>query len=130
MFRVVRVQLAVALLVALAAAAFGGRYAALSALAAGLACALPNGLFALNLALLGRWRPGPGNSTGTTESPSALPILAGEVFKLVLTISLLALLAWGYRQVVWPALIVSVGAVLLVQPIALAWPPSGRRARQ
>jgi len=33
----------------------------------------------------------------------------------------LALIVWGYKDVIWLALIVAVGAVLLVQPLALAW---------
>jgi predicted PurR-regulated permease PerM len=40
---------------------------------------------------------------------------------LLLTAALLALVVWIYKDVVWPALIAAVCAVMLVQPFALAW---------
>lgn len=113
MFHVVLVQFVTALVVASAAGAIAGRAAAWTALLAALACTLPNALFALHLALSERLRP-------RQSRASALPILLGEFCKVVLTIGLLALLVKGYRSVVWPALIVAVGAVLLIQPFALA----------
>ena len=128
MFRVVLVQVLATLLVAAIAAMVSGGRAALSALFGGLACAVPNGMFALNLALLGRFRGTSGDREGAVASASALAILIGELCKVALTIGLLALLVWGYKEVLWLALIISVGAVLLVQPLALAW-PTNRQAR-
>ncbi len=125
MFRVVLAQVLASVAVAIAAAAIAGSHAAATSLLGGLACALPNAFFALNLALLGQWRGSQGGRNGSAAAV-ALPILIGEFCKLALTIGLLALLVWVYRDVVWPALIVSVGAVLLVQPFALAWRHDGR----
>ena len=95
----------------------GGQRAAWSALLGGLACALPNGLFALNLAWLQSPRSnrsGPGRAAGY-----AAALLVGEFFKVVLTIGLLVLIARTVRNVVWPALIISIVAVLLMQGAAL-----------
>jgi len=121
MFRIVLVQFAAGLVVSAVAGVVGGVPAAWTALLATLACIVPNGLFALNLALLARRRQTHG-STPQAAAPSALPLLVGEFCKLFLTVGFLCLLVWGYRDVVWLALITTVGAVLLVQPLALAWP--------
>jgi len=128
MFRVVLVQVLATLFVAAIAATISGGRAALTALFGGLACAIPNGMFALNLALLGHLRKSSGEREGSATTASALAILVGELCKVALTIGLLALLVWGYKEVLWLALIISVGAVLLVQPLALAW-PSSRQSR-
>jgi ATP synthase protein I len=120
MFRVVAVQFLTSLLVAAGAWVIGGHRAAVSSLLGGLACALPNGLFALNLAWVGRLPAsravdgGPGPATAQT-----LALLVGEFIKVVLTIGLLVLIARTIEDVVWPALIVAVIAVLLIQPAAL-----------
>jgi ATP synthase protein I len=123
MIHVVLVQFAAGLVVCAVAGAVGGTPAAITALLAAMACVIPNGLFALNLALLTRRREARAGGPGVAAaSPSALPLLLGELCKLLLIMGLLSLLVWGYREVVWLALIVTVGAVLLVQPLALAWP--------
>jgi len=127
MFHVVLVQFAAGLVVCAVAGVAGGLPAALTALLGTLACAVPNGLFALNLTLLAQKRR-PGNPAAAAV-PSALPLLVGEFCKLLLTVGLLALLVWGYRDVVWLALIPAVCAVLLVQPLALAWPRHRGRYR-
>ena len=122
MFRVVAAQFVASMVVAAGAWMIGGGRAAVSSLLGGVACALPNGLLALNLARLGRLphartvsnRPG-----GATAY--ALALLAGEFVKVVSTIGLLALIAWTYKDVVWLALIVAVIAVLLMQAAMLAW---------
>jgi len=122
MFRVVLLQFITSLLVAAVAGAVAGLHVALSALLGGLACSLPNGLFALNLALLGRLRQSQAGREGLARvSPGALGLLIGEFCKVLLMVGLLALIVRSYKDVVWPALIVGVGAVLLVQPVALAW---------
>jgi ATP synthase protein I len=123
MFRIVRVQAITALLVAIAAGLAAGTHAAVTALLGGLAVTVPNGLFALKLAHLARRR-----ECGAEEArrhPGAVPagaasLLAGELVKVALIAGLLGLLAWADRDAVWPALTLSVCAVLLVQPFALA----------
>jgi ATP synthase protein I len=122
MFQVVLVQFLVGLAVSVVAGLVGGAPAAWTALLGALGCIVPNGLFALNLALLAQRRQLRGSTPAAAAVASALPLLVGEFCKLLLTVGLLALLVWGYRDVVWLALTASVVAVLLVQPIALAWP--------
>jgi ATP synthase protein I len=120
MLRVVAVQFLTSLLVAAGAWMVGGLRAAVSSLLGGLACTLPNGLFALNLAWLGRLPQSRAADGGSRRAKSyALALLIGEFVKVVLTIGLLVLIASVYRNVVWPALIVAVIAVLLIQPAAL-----------
>jgi len=122
MFRIVLVQFIASLIVAAAAWAIAGSHAALSALLGALACLLPNGLFALNLALLGLLQRPHGARAGSTgASAGVFMVLIGEVCKVVLMVGSLALVVWSYKNVVWPALIGGVSAVLLVQPFALAW---------
>lgn len=121
MFRVVLAQFITSLVVAALAGAVAGEHAALTALLGALACSLPNGLFALNLALLGLMRQSHSGQERSARVPGAMAILIGEFCKLLLTVGLLALIVWGYKDVVWPALIVAIGAVLLIQPITLAW---------
>ena len=120
MMHVVLVQFAAGLVVCAVAGVAGGLSAAVTALLGTLACTVPNGLFALNLALLSQARRS-AHPAGAA-APSALPLLMGELGKLLLTVGLLALLVWAYKNVVWLALIATVCAVLLVQPLALAWP--------
>jgi ATP synthase protein I len=122
MFRVVAAQFVTSIVVAAGAWLVGGSRAALSSLLGGAACAIPNGLFALNLARLGRLSQARTVSQGRGSTTAyALVLLTGEFVKVVLTIGLLALIAWMYKDVVWLALIVAVIAVLLMQAAALAW---------
>jgi ATP synthase protein I len=122
MFRVVAAQLVASLVVAGGAWLIGGHRAAVSSLLGGAACALPNGLFALNLAWLGH-QPQSRTVSGRSGSATAhaVALLVGEFVKVVLTIGLLALIAWTYKDVVWLALIVAVIAVLWMQAVMLAW---------
>jgi len=121
MLRVVAAQFLTSLVVAAVAWAIGGHRAAVSALLGGLACAVPNGLFALNLAWLGV-RSGSRAVQGGSGSATAhaLALLVGEFIKVALTIGLLVLIARTYRDVVWSALIVAVSAVVLMQAAAFA----------
>jgi ATP synthase protein I len=122
MFRVVAAQLLTSLFVAAGAWVIAGHRAAISSLLGGVACALPNGLFALNLARLshGSKLRSADDGAGSTNS-FALALLVGEFIKVVLTIGLLVLIARTVEDVVWPALIVSVAVVLLMQAAALVW---------
>ncbi len=95
MLRLILIQLATTLLTALIAALIGGSHAGLSALLGGLCCVVPNGLFALRL-YMGALRPG-------TLSP--MTFFFGEFTKIALTVGLLALVVWWYRDLNWLALI-------------------------
>lgn len=120
MLRVVAAQILTSLLVAAGAWLIGGYRAAVSSLLGGLACALPNGLFALNLAWLGHMRRARAVDDGSGRGGAgAVALLVGEFLKVVLTIGLLVLIARTVRDVVWSALIVAVSAVLLMQGAAL-----------
>jgi ATP synthase protein I len=111
MFRLVLLQGVAAVLVALVAWALGGQAAALSALAGGVACVLPNGLFALRLAAAAR-RP---------QGPSVATFFVGEFLKVASTVALLALVVWAYRDLVWLAMIAAVIVTLKSYFIALIW---------
>jgi ATP synthase protein I len=120
MFRVVAAQFLTSLLVAAGAWLIGGHRAAVSSLLGGLACALPNGLFALNLAWLGHPPQSRAVDGGSGRARTyAVALLVGEFIKVVLTIGLLALIVRTVRGLVWSALIVAVIAVLLMQAAAL-----------
>jgi ATP synthase protein I len=119
MFRVVAAQFVTSLVVSAGAWMIGGQSAAVSSLLGGLACALPNGLFALNLAQVGLMARARGPASGGTAV--AVALLAGEFLKVVLTVALLVLIAWAYKDVVWLAVIVAIIAVLMMQAAALVW---------
>lgn len=111
MFRLILLQGIAALLVALIAWAVGGEAAALSALAGGLACVVPNGLFALRLAAAAR-RP---------QGTSVATFFVGEFLKVASTVALLALVVWAYRDLVWLAMIAAVIVTLKSYLIAVIW---------
>jgi ATP synthase protein I len=120
MLRVVAAHILTSLLVAAGAWLIGGHRAAVSSLLGGLACALPNGLFALNLAWLGYAPQSRAFDGGSGRAKTyAVALLVGEFIKVVLTIGLLALIVRTVRGLVWSALIVAVIAVLLMQAAAL-----------
>lgn len=111
MFRIVGLQILATAIVALAAWPLGGSAAAISASLGGAACFVPNGMFALRLALANR-RP---------QGASAATFFVGEFVKVGSTVGLLALIAWVYKDVVWLALIVAVIAALKSYLIAFLW---------
>ncbi|HEX4597019.1 MAG TPA: ATP synthase subunit I [Burkholderiaceae bacterium] len=122
-FRVVAAQFLTSMVVSAGAWIIGGHRAAVSSLLGGLACTLPNGLFALHLAWLGRVPRSRAVDGGSGRATAyLLALLAGEFLKVVLTIGLLVLIARTVRDVVWLALIVGVSAVLLMQAAALIRP--------
>ncbi|HEU0204798.1 MAG TPA: ATP synthase subunit I [Burkholderiaceae bacterium] len=98
MFRIVGLQVLATLVVALIAWPVAGKAAAISALLGGAACFVPNGLFALRLALAAR-RP---------QGASIATFFVGEFVKLGTTIGALVLIVWAYPDLVWPALIIAV----------------------
>ncbi len=89
-------------LVAALAALVGGASAALSALAGGLACVVPNALFALRLHWESR-RPGGATMQG---------FFVGEFAKLAATVLILFVVARVYHELDWPAFVVGFIAVL------------------
>ena len=109
MFRVVFLQSLATVVVSLVAGLLAGSHAAISALLGGAACVIPNGLFALKLTAAAR-RP---------QGSSPAVFLAGEFVKIVATLGLLALVVAIYKDLVWPALIVSIIVVLKSYLLAL-----------
>lgn len=95
MQRLILTQLATTLVTALIAALLGGWHAGASALLGGLCCVVPNGLFALRLHI-GALKPG-------TLSP--MTFFFGEFTKIAMTVGLLGLVVWWYRDLNWLALI-------------------------
>ena len=91
-------QLLVTLVVAGLAAIWGGIDAALSAALGGVACVVPNALFALRLQIETR-RPGGATVHG---------FFVGEFVKVAATVALLVLIAQNYRGLNWLALIIGV----------------------
>lgn len=109
MFRIVGFQVIATVVVAVFAWFIAGTGAAVSALLGGAACFVPNGLFALRLAVAAR-RPG-GADVAT--------FFVGEFLKIGSTIAVVALVAWVWRDVVWLAMIVAIIAALKSYLIAL-----------
>ena len=95
MLRVVLLQFAATLVVALIAGVMGGTSAALSAVLGGLCCVVPNALFAMRL-FAAASKPG-----GTNP----LTFFIGEFVKIALTVALLGATAWLYRDLNWLAMI-------------------------
>lgn len=102
MANAVLLQATMTVVVAGFAALFGGATAALSALAGGLACMIPNALFALRLYWEGK-RPGGATMQG---------FFVGEFAKLAATVLILVVVARVYHGLNWPAFIVGFIAVL------------------
>ncbi|MEG1832433.1 MAG: ATP synthase subunit I [Burkholderiaceae bacterium] len=109
MARIVFFQFLTTLVVAIAAWLISGVPAAISALLGGAACLLPNGLFALRLALASRQLGG----------TNPMTFLVGEFVKLVVTVLLMALIATTYKDLNWLAMLVSIIAVLNSYVLAL-----------
>ena len=95
MLRLILIQLATTLTVAAIAGLAGGPHALASALLGGLCCVVPNGFFALRLYIAAK-KPG-------TLSP--MTFFFGEFTKIAMTVALLALVVWWYRDLNWLALI-------------------------
>jgi ATP synthase protein I len=108
-FRVVGLQVVASGVVALLTWLVAGEAAGVSALLGGAACFVPNGLFALRLAMSARRPGGAGMST----------FFVGEFLKIGSTIALIALIAWVWKDVVWLAMIVAIIAALKSYMLAL-----------
>lgn len=102
MARIVLLQMATALIVALIAGGIAGPASAISALCGGLSCALPNALFALRLFVSAR-KPGGANP---------INLFMGEFIKIALTIGMMGMTIWLYRDLHWLAFLIGTIAVL------------------
>ncbi len=102
MAKAVGLQALVTFVVACVAAMIGGQTSGVSAALGGIACLVPNALFALRLHIEVR-RPG-GVATHT--------VLIGEFVKVAATIALLVLITRNVRGLDWLAMIIGVIAAL------------------
>lgn len=104
-------QAVMTLVIAGVAALVAGWPASFSALLGGLACVLPNALFAWRLWWESR-RPGGATVQG---------FFVGEFVKLAATVAILFVAARLYRGVVWPALIIGFVAGLKSYLLMFLW---------
>jgi ATP synthase protein I len=95
MLHLVLLQLATTVIASVIAGLIGGMPALLSTLLGGLCCVVPNGLFALRLFANAK-RAGGANP---------MSFFIGEFIKIALTVTLLGVVAWLYRDLNWLALI-------------------------
>ena len=109
MFRVIFLQLAVTLVSALLAGLFFGGHGALSAALGGLACVVPNGLFALRLY----------RAQSRSGASFAVSFFLGEFIKIVATVGLLGFIGMIYADLHWPSMLI--GLVLALQAVFLAF---------
>jgi F-type H+-transporting ATPase subunit a len=96
MFKMVLLQFGATLVATAISAVFFGVVGAISAALAGLACVVPNGLFAIRLAAVAR----------RTGSPPPSAFLVGELVKLMAIVGLLALVYALYEDLHWGGLFV------------------------
>ncbi len=101
MARIILLQFAAAVIVALVASLVSGLPAGLSALLGGLCCAIPNAFFALRLLSSAR-KPG----------GSPMNFFVGEFIKIALTIALLSAVVMFYPGLNWLAFIAAFIVVL------------------
>ena len=95
MLRLVLLQVATTAIASIIAGLIGGMHALLSALLGGLCCVVPNGVFALRLFAAAQ-KPGGANP---------MSFFIGELIKIALTIALLGVVVWLYRDLNWLALL-------------------------
>ncbi len=95
MLRIVSLQLMATVVAGACAALLGGWPAMFSAVLGGLCCVVPNGLFALRLFA----------NAQRLSAADPMTFFIGEFIKIALTITLLGLIAWLYRDLNWLALI-------------------------
>ena len=95
MLRVVLLQFATTVVVGVIAGLLGGPHALLSALLGGLCCVVPNGFFALRLFA----------NAQKAGAANPMAFFIGEFIKIALTVALLGVVGWLYRDLNWLALI-------------------------
>ncbi len=96
MRQIILLQFATTAIAGMIAGFIGGVPALLSALLGGLSCVVPNALFALRLFANAQ--------KGNGANP--MTFFIGEFIKIALTVTLLGVTAWLYRDLNWLALIV------------------------
>jgi ATP synthase protein I len=95
MLRLVLLQLATTVAAGVIAGLLGGMHAMFSTLLGGLCCVVPNALFALRLYA----------NAQKGEGANPMAFFFGEFIKIALTVTLLSVVAWLYRDLNWLALI-------------------------
>ena len=95
MLHVVVLQLMATAVTSVVAGLLGGVPALISAMFGGLCCVVPNGLFALRLFA----------SAKNSEFINPMTFFIGEFIKIALTVTLLGVAVWLYRDLNWLALI-------------------------
>ena len=109
MFRAILLQAITILVSALIAELMAGTRGAISATLGGVACTLPNFLFALRLKSVAS-RPG-------ASYPANF--FLGEFVKIALTIALLVIVVKTYADLHWPSLLIGMGLALQAGFLAL-----------
>ncbi|MFA7605579.1 MAG: ATP synthase subunit I [Rhodocyclaceae bacterium] len=94
MYKMVLLQLGATLVATVLAAVFFGVKGAVSAGLAGLACVIPNALFALRLSM----------ASQRTGVPPASAFFVGEIVKVAAIVGLLVLIKVQYEDLHWGAL--------------------------
>lgn len=95
MLRIVSLQLIATVVAGVIAALLGGRAAMFSAVLGGLCCVVPNGIMAVRL-FAASAKPGGANP---------VTFFIWEFIKIALTLALLGITAWLYRDLNWLALL-------------------------
>jgi len=102
MFRAILWQLCVTLATAIAAGFMVGGNAALSAAFGGMACTVPNCLFAWRLTRVAQSR----------RASYPVNFFLGEFIKLAASVALLVIVAKYYADLHWPSLLIGLGLAL------------------
>ena len=102
MSRILFIQAVVILLAILASAIFVGRNGAVSAGLGGLACYIPNVLFALRMNIVARRK----------DASYLANFFVGEFFKVLATIAFVLLVARAFPDLHWPSMLIGLGLSL------------------
>jgi ATP synthase protein I len=102
MFKAILLQAGATIIAALAMGLYAGTRGAVSAILGGVACTLPNSLFALRLKFVAK-RPGAAYTAN---------FFLGEIAKVAATIALLLLAVTEYADLHWPSMLIGLGLAL------------------
>ena len=109
MYRVIFMQTVATLVAVIGSSLYFGSHGGGSAAIGGLVCVIPNLLFALRIKMV----------AGRRGASFQVNFILGELFKLLLTVGLLVVIARGYPGVHWPSLLI--GLALASQAVFLAF---------